>query len=159
MEQEAISGQRKRLNQMNYDFDERISNKKWNCNIWNKADSRKDENLETIRMFFIRNCDSPKIKDDRIKNHRLKQVDSSLFLALAQIRMNRPKTAAPGLETPSNRSSCTETPSNRSARVWTKLSPRQPLQDQPGDDADGCTAGDAGEDEHREVGEHFKIRY
>ena len=104
MEQEAISGQRKRLNQMNYDFDERISNKKWNCNIWNKADSRKDENLETIRMFFIRNCDSPKIKDDRIKNHRLKQIDSSLFLALAQIRMNRPKTAAPGLETPSNHS-------------------------------------------------------
>lgn len=62
MEQEAISGQRKRLNQMNYDFDERISNKKWNCNIWNKADSRKDENLETIRMFFIRNCDPTKIR-------------------------------------------------------------------------------------------------
>ena len=85
---------------MNYDFDERISNKKWNCNIWNKADSIKDENLETIRMFFIRNCDSPKFKDDRIKNHRLKQIDSSLFLALAQIRMKRPQTAAPGLETP-----------------------------------------------------------
>ena len=114
-----------------------------------EQDSRKDENLEIIRMFFIRNCDSPKIKDDRIKNHRLKQVDSSLFLALAQIRMNRPKTAVPGLEPPSNRS----TPR------LSNLNTRQPLQDQPGDDADGCTAGDAGEDEHREVGEHFKIRY
>lgn len=61
--------------------------------------------------------------------------------------MKRPQTAAPGLETPSN----------RSARVWTKLTPRQPLQDQPGDDADGCTAGDAGEDQHREVGKHLEI--
>ena len=69
-----------------------------------EQDSRKDENLEIIRVIFIRNCDSPKIKDDRIKNHRLKQVDSSLFLALAQIRMKRPKTADLGLETPSNRS-------------------------------------------------------
>ena len=124
MEQEAISGQRKRLNQMNYDFDERISNKKWNCNIWNKADSRKDENLETIRMFFIRNCDSPKIKDDRIKNHRLKQIDSSLFLALAQIRMNRPKTAAPGLETPSNHSSWTGTALNPQPRTGIALEPQ-----------------------------------
>ena len=66
-----------------------------------------------------------------------------------KIRMKRPQTAAHGLETPSN----------RSARVRTKLSPRQPLQDQPGDDADGCAAGNAGEDKHREVGEHFKIRY
>ena len=47
---------------MNYDFDERILNKKWNCNIWNKADSRKDENLEIIRMIFIRNCDPTKIR-------------------------------------------------------------------------------------------------
>ena len=31
------------------------------------------------------------------------------------------------------------------------------MQDQPGDDADGCTAGDAGEDQHREVGEHLEI--
>ena len=28
-----------------------------------------------------------------------------------------------------------------------------------GDDADGCAAGDAGKDKHREVGKHFKIRY
>ena len=47
---------------MNYDFDERILNKKWNYNIWNKADSRKDENLEIIRMIFIRHCDPPKIR-------------------------------------------------------------------------------------------------
>lgn len=68
---------------------------------------------------------------------------------LIRERMKRPQTAALGLESSSN----------RSARVWTKLYPRQPLQDQPGDDADGCAAGDAGEDKHREVGKHFKIRY
>ena len=63
--------------------------------------------------------------------------------------MKRPQTAALGRETPSN----------RSARVWMKLYPRQPLQDQPGDDADGCAAGDAGKDKHREVGEHFLSRF
>ena len=94
-------------------------------------DSRKDENLEIIRMFFIRNCDSPKIKDDRIKNHRLKQVDSSLFLALAQIRMNRPKTAAPGLEPPSNHSSWTGTALNPQPRTGTALEPQHSESEQP----------------------------
>ena len=96
-----------------------------------EQDSRKDENLEIIRMFFIRNCDSPKIKDDRIKNHRLKQVDSSLFLALAQIRMNRPKTAALGLETPSNRSSWTGTVLEPQLLDWNRPQPATPNWNRP----------------------------
>ena len=37
---------------------------------------------------------------------------------------------------------------------WKQL--RQPLQNKPGDNADDASGNDAGDDQHREIGEHFE---